>query len=149
MKLQKDLYIPTTRSDSLTPNSTIELKTTATGRSAEILVFTPSIIEDKPKAGFVSMTDFLSEIESDPVASDLNEGRKWVAETFYKESRSLAALRLSKGWSQKQLAEMLNTKQPYIARIENGVEDIQLSTLKKLAKVFDVDIHEIIEAFAD
>lgn len=149
MKLQKDLYIPTTRSGSLTPNFTAEIRTTASVHSAEILVFTPSIVEDNPKAGFVSMTDFLNNIENDPVASDLNEGRKWVAETFYKETHSLASLRLSKGWSQKQLAEMLNTKQPYIARIENGVEDIQLSTLKKLAKVFDVDIHEIIETFAD
>ena len=96
------------------------------------------------------MDDFLVDIENDQeLSKKLPDGRKWVAKTFYKDKNLLSKLRLEKGWSQKQLAEKLNTKQPYIARIENGIEDIRLSTIKKLAKVFETDDSEIIRAISN
>jgi len=147
MKLQKDLYMPISRLESLIHNESIAIA--ATESVATIYTFSDFVEVKKPKNGFVSMDDFLSDLESDPDFSEsLPEGRKWVADSFYKNTKSLAKLRLEKGWSQKQLAEKLNTKQPYIARIENGIEDIQLSTIKKLAKIFDTEILEIIEAIS-
>lgn len=150
MKSPKDLYIPTSNSESVTLDEQIKSNATATEKVVTVYFFNDFVVADKPKHGFVTMDDFLSDIENDQkLSKDLPEGRKWVAETFYKDKNSLSKLRLEKGWSQKQLAEKLNTKQPYIARIENGIEDIQLSTIKKLAKVFDTSINEIIEAISN
>lgn len=147
MKLPKDLYIPTSSSESVTLDEQIKSTATATEKVATVYFFNDFIVADKPKHGFITMDDFLIDIENDQeLSKKLPSGRKWVAEAFYKDKNSLSKLRLEKGWSQKQLAEKLNTKQPYIARIENGIEDIQLSTIKKLAKVFDTDINKIIEA---
>ena len=47
-------------------------------------------------------------------------------------------LRIQRGWTQAQLAEKCGTKQPAIADIENWDKEFPLlSTLKKLAEVFD------------
>lgn len=145
MKLQKDLFTPTSRLESVTLNQPISFA--ATEAVAAIYIYSDFIAVSKPKNGFVTMDNFLADLESDSEISEaLPVGRKWIADAFYKNKNTLAKLRLEKGWSQKQLAEKLNTKQPYIARIENGIEDIQLSTIKKLAKIFDTGIIDIIEA---
>jgi DNA-binding XRE family transcriptional regulator len=150
MKLPKDLFIPTSNSESVTLDEQIKSNATATEKVATVYFFNDFVVVDKPKHGFVTMDDFLADIESDEeLSNDLPDGRRWVAEKFYKDNNSLSRLRLEKGWSQKQLAEKLNTKQPYIARIENGNEDIRLSTIKKLAKVFGTDINKIIEAISN
>lgn len=150
MKLPKDLYIPTSRSESVTLDEQIKSTATATEKIATVYFFNDFLVSDKPKYGFVTMDHFLSDIENNQeLSKDLPDGRKWVAKTFYKDKKSLSKLRLEKGWSQKQLAEKLNTKQPYIARIESGIEDIRLSTIKKLAKVFETDDSEIIRAISN
>jgi DNA-binding XRE family transcriptional regulator len=147
MKLQNDLFRPTSSSESVILNESIA--SASTESVAAIYVFNDFVEVKEPKNGFVSMDDFLVDLESDSDFSEsLPEGRKWVADSFYKDKNSLSKLRLKKGWSQKQLAEKLNTKQPYIARIENGIDDIQLSTIKKLAKIFGLSIVEIIEAIS-
>jgi DNA-binding XRE family transcriptional regulator len=147
MKLQNDLFRPTSSSESVILNESITRASTES--VAAIYVFNDFVEVKKPKNGFVSMDDFLVDLESDSDFSEsLPAGRKWVADSFYKDKNSLSKLRLEKGWSQKQLAEKLNTKQPYIARIENGIEDIQLSTIKKLAKIFGLSILEILEAIS-
>ena len=147
MKLQNDLFRPTSSSESVILNEPIARASTES--VATIYVFNDFVEVKKPKNGFVSMDDFLADLERDSNFSEsLPEGRKWVANSFYKDKNSLSKLRLEKGWSQKQLAEKLNTKQPYIARIENGIEDMQLSTIKKLSKIFGISIVEIIEAIS-
>ena len=150
MKLPKDLYIPTSSSESVTRDEQIKSNATATEKVATVYYINDFLVVDKPKHGFVTMDDFLIDIENDQeLSKKLPDARKWVAETFYKDKNSLSKLRLEKGWSQKQLAEKLNTKQPYIARIESGIEDIRLSTIKKLAKVFETDDSEIIRAISN
>ena len=47
----------------------------------------------------------------------------------------LKELRLSKGMTQEELAQKLNTKKSVISRMENHAEDIRLSTIEKVAKV--------------
>lgn len=59
---------------------------------------------------------------------------------------SLTALRLSKGISQAKLAELIDSQQPYIARIEKGDADVMFSTIEKLAKALNVSIGEVAEA---
>jgi transcriptional regulator with XRE-family HTH domain len=57
----------------------------------------------------------------------------------------VTALRLKRGWSQKQLAGELGTSQPHVARIEAGTEDLRLSTIVKLAGVLGVQPYEIVQ----
>lgn len=63
------------------------------------------------------------------------------------EPHGLAALRLSAGLSQKQLAEKLGTQQSNISRWEANRGDIQLSTLKSLAEALGVTVADVIQAY--
>jgi len=57
-----------------------------------------------------------------------------VAATTNKFSGELKTLRKLKGLSQEQLAERSELDQSYIARIENGQDNVTLKTLRCLAK---------------
>lgn len=52
--------------------------------------------------------------------------------------------RLKNGWDQETLAEKAHTKQPAIARIENLKYNPTRKTLQKYAKIFGVDIKELL-----
>lgn len=51
--------------------------------------------------------------------------------------------RILKGWTQEQLSEALGTQSPYIGRIERGEQNIQLSTLGKIAGALQVSVHSL------
>ena len=55
----------------------------------------------------------------------------------------IKSLRLAKKYTQEQIAELLGISRQKYARIENGDNSISLDTLSKLAKVFDVTVHDI------
>ena len=52
----------------------------------------------------------------------------------------IARLRIQRGLTQKQLAEMVGTRQPSIARLENGSSVPSLSYLERIAKALDASI---------
>jgi transcriptional regulator with XRE-family HTH domain len=52
----------------------------------------------------------------------------------------VARLRMLRGLTQKQLAEMVGTRQPSIARLENGSTIPSLSFLQKIAAALDAKI---------
>ena len=52
----------------------------------------------------------------------------------------IARLRIARGLTQTQLAEMVGTKQPSIARLEKGETSPDLAFLKKLALALDARI---------
>jgi DNA-binding XRE family transcriptional regulator len=52
----------------------------------------------------------------------------------------IARLRLQRGLTQTQLAEMVGTRQPSIARLENGTSVPSLSFLDRIAKALDARI---------
>jgi transcriptional regulator with XRE-family HTH domain len=52
----------------------------------------------------------------------------------------IARLRIKLGLTQTQLAEMVGTKQPSIARLENGGGSPSLTFLEKVAKALGADI---------
>lgn len=76
----------------------------------------------------------------------LKEARKWVGTTFYEDRPGLAQFRLSKGLSQKQLAELAATSQSYISRLEHGGINPKRTTLKKIAAALGVSIQDLDEA---
>lgn len=96
----------------------------------------------------------MAELEGNPANSaELVAAGAWVADTFYaEEGDTLRTVRLRKGLSQVQLAEMLQTSQPQVAKIESGKVDLQYSTLVKLGAALGLDanaLFRLLEAQAD
>ncbi len=61
-------------------------------------------------------------------------------EPEYKLASALIRLRLAKGLTQEQLANLLNTKQESIARLESGISLPSLSTVKRVADALDAEV---------
>ena len=61
-------------------------------------------------------------------------------ELEYRLAAALIRLRLAKGLTQAQLAELLNTKQESIARLESGSSLPSLSTVKRVADALDAEL---------
>lgn len=49
-------------------------------------------------------------------------------------------LRTERGWTQKELAWRVGTRQANISRLENGLANPTFRFLQKLSEVFDVDL---------
>ena len=100
---------------------------------------------DFVRPNYVEIDEHIERITSGDAdfAERLSRARQKIAETHYPDN-SLASLRLTKGYSQKQLADLVGTSQPHIARIEAGTEDIRISTIKRLANALNIPIEELI-----
>lgn len=61
----------------------------------------------------------------------------------------IRALRISRGWTQLQLAEAAGMSQPRIAEIEKGKRSLNLETLLRLASAFDVGLDVFFASFGD
>lgn len=96
-------------------------------------------------AKHTSISRLAAEWEQDPKGrAALEEGRQWVADTFYGEDGdTVRALRLRKGWSQTRLAEELATSQSHVARIERGTENLTIETCRKLSRALGVDLNTL------
>jgi len=55
-------------------------------------------------------------------------------------AEDIIRLRVERGWSQKELAKRLGTRQANISRLEHGQANPTLKTLRKLSEVFEVDL---------
>ncbi len=79
--------------------------------------------------------------EKDPAfAKNYDEGYK-----NFKIGAVLKQSRIEKGFTQEQLAKLLNTKKTAISRIENHAEDIRLSTLEKFVHALGKEMEIIIQ----
>jgi transcriptional regulator with XRE-family HTH domain len=65
-------------------------------------------------------------------------------EPQYKLASAIIKLRLSKGWSQEELARRMGTKQSAIARLESGTSLPSLSTAKRVAKALNAELDVVI-----
>ena len=73
-------------------------------------------------------------------ANNYDEGYK-----NFKIGAVLKQSRIEKGYTQEQLAKLLNTKKTAISRIENHAEDIRLSTLEKIVHALGKDMKIVIQ----
>jgi len=55
-------------------------------------------------------------------------------------TQSLKAARVVKGLSQRALSEKVGLPQSHISKIENGLVDLQLSSLIELSRVLELDL---------
>ncbi len=61
-------------------------------------------------------------------------------ELEYKIKSQIIDLRRKKKLTQKQLAELMGTRQPSVARLESGEYNPSLEFLKKVADILDTDL---------
>lgn len=105
-------------------------------------------IEAPIPAGYQKIDAVIAEFERDPQwRKELKNARSWLAETVLAgKPITLRTLRLRKGMSQAQLAEVIGTQQPYIARIESGSADLRLDTCRRLAAALGIDLNLLDQA---
>jgi len=105
--------------------------------------------QEEVPAGHLTIEEFVEQSERDRDQKlALEQGRQWVANTFYKnEPETMRSLRLKKGLSQARLASLAKTTQAHIARIENGSTDCQVGTLQRVAHALGLDVLVTIKAF--
>lgn len=81
--------------------------------------------------------------ESDPrFSAAIEVSRAKIASSISRDG-TLKHLRLSKGLSQSDLANILKTKQPQVARIESGMQSPRMDFIKRLAEALNEDPVEI------
>lgn len=107
-----------------------------------------AIVHPPQPAGFRSVEDRLAEVAGNPKRAEaLAKARRRLATTLQPDA-PLAALRMRCGLSQRELAERIGTSQSRLSRIEGGLDDPRLSTVRKLADALAVDVNTIEEAIA-
>ncbi len=135
----------------LASQSTRVVEERPTGTNAGRVIYAEFAVSPKLSAlsDSIDIDDLVAELEqSTENAKAIAHGRQWVANSFYADRTSVASLRLQKGWSQAELARRANTSQPYIARLELGQVDPQISTVKKLARALGVPLTTVVEAIS-
>ncbi len=60
---------------------------------------------------------------------------------------TLKRLRLEKGLSQIALARQIGSTQAQIARVESGRQDVQVSTITRIAEALEIEPFDAIRAF--
>jgi transcriptional regulator with XRE-family HTH domain len=63
-------------------------------------------------------------------------------ELYGQEQKTIAALRLARGYSQHQLAAAVGSTQPHIAKIEAGFTNIYLATAKNISQALGIGLDD-------
>lgn len=71
--------------------------------------------------------------------------RAWLRRPSFDVAEAVIRLRRLRGFSQSDLARRMGTKQPAIARLESGVANVRLSTLRDIATALDASVRVEIE----
>jgi ribosome-binding protein aMBF1 (putative translation factor) len=97
--------------------------------------------------GYKNISDIVAKSEQNPLRkAALEKARARLARQHYgDEGQTVRTARLQLGLSQSALADMINSSQPHIARIEKGTENIALETMRKLCKALQVNMNQLDE----
>jgi len=101
-----------------------------------------------PLSNTTTIESLLQESEADPrKAKYLSEARKELSGTLYEEKpKTLSVLRLAVGLSQVQLAKLVGTSQPHLARIEQGKNDPGTDMIARIANALDLNDIDVFQA---
>lgn len=96
----------------------------------------------------VSLESLILESEADSIkAKYLSDARKELSDTLYdEEPKTLGMLRLAAGLSQVQLAKLIGTSQPHLARIEQGKNDPSTDMISRIAKALGLNGIDVFQA---
>lgn len=89
--------------------------------------------------------DLVAKLEQEHGLSlEMSAARQWLAEDV---PDSLSKARLSKGFSQAQLAAKVGLRQPNISAIESGKRKPDYDTARKIADVLGLSVEQFYSAF--
>ncbi len=93
----------------------------------------------------VAIGDLVARWEARPDRkAAIARARGWVADALHADDGvTVRTLRMRKGLSQQQLAEAIGTSQPHIARIERGMDNLNIDTCRRLVRVLEVDMNTL------
>jgi DNA-binding XRE family transcriptional regulator len=98
--------------------------------------------------GFMSLENFVARHFVDPGRPSLSAIRRRKADELLAKTKliSPAYFRMAAGLSQSQLADLIGTSQPSIARIEAGLDRPSYDKLMKLQSALGVSFDQLMEA---
>lgn len=112
-----------------------------------VYLFSNTSMKEALPKGCISADDLLNGlINTKEDAKLVTKSRKQIAKVFYSDEKSLPALRMRMGLSQRGLAHKAQTTQSYIAKIESGNADPGRQMMLKLCTALKVDMNELNEA---
>ncbi|MBF09975.1 MAG: helix-turn-helix transcriptional regulator [Cobetia sp.] len=129
-----------------TTTSVNHTEVSTTSKPAKVInIETRLKVESVAPENYITLSELIANANKDQKKKDaLERARARLAGSIKKsEGPTLRAKRLEMGWSQTKLAELLETSQSHVARIEKGDENLQLSTLRKLCKCFKIDMNSV------
>jgi DNA-binding XRE family transcriptional regulator len=140
--------LPSTTASSFPESVRRTLAVVPETRGQPVVFLEPIMVDAPLPPDFVDVDTLVEQEEKDLVVKQaIATGRKAVANAYYSAGpQPLSYHRLSHGWSQKELAERMGTSQSYIARLEAGDVDPQVSTVKRLAAVFELPASVMLDA---
>jgi len=113
---------------------------------APIYTFEAAFVHPPQPKGWRDIHDRINDMERIPQRAEaLAKARQRLASALH-PAPNLASLRLEKGLSQQQLARNIGTSQSRLSRIESGLDDPRLSTVRKLAEALGVGIETVSQA---
>ena len=130
--------------DSMTTNGEATTAAPLTGLIVQFSSSFPPAPLSKKNSAFAGL---LARLEADNTSRvELEEARTWLADKLYsQEGETIKSLRLKNGWSQQKFAELLNTTQAQVARLEKGNIDPHRSTCKRLRQVLKISAEKLDE----
>jgi len=97
--------------------------------------------------GGTSIDDLIAG-QDEETLSLMRTARQELAQGLAKtQPANIRTLRLAKGWTQQELARAVGMSQAQIARLEKYQGDPCLSSIRRLANVFNVGADEIVAAW--
>ena len=65
--------------------------------------------------------------------------------TAQKFGSNMKKIRLGKGMTQGDICRALNLDRAYISNVENGKQNLTISTMEKVAKVLEVSVDQLLK----
>lgn len=124
----------------------VSLKTSSAKEPCKVFMFGDyAATETSTPVRHTAIGDLVAKWEEAPDRrAAIARARVWAADAFHAdEGETLRTLRMKKGLSQQQLAELVGTSQPHIARIEGGADNLALDTCRRLSQALGVDLNSL------
>ena len=120
----------------------------ASGYAPKVYRIQPAATTSQAAAKHTKFSAFLERLERDTEhAKGLSAARSLISSALYPDDGvTLKTLRLKAGLTQTQLAAVLETSQPHIARMETGRQEPVMSTCRKLSKALGASLDVISSA---
>ncbi|MDU9399029.1 helix-turn-helix transcriptional regulator [Pseudomonas sp. zfem003] len=129
-------------------NTTSKAAQTGTKNNIARVVFEKPVAKTALEIEHSDFDAFMEALDSSAEHKEgMKEARLWVAEQLYaEEGDTIKSLRLKKGLTQKQLAQIIGTSQPQIAKLEKGLGDPLQSTCRRLREALGISADELEKA---